>query len=562
VNASHQERLLQVGRGQFDPLSGELSLDGRATKLRPRTAALLSHLVRHSDRAVGKDELMQAVWPDVVVTEDSLVQCVKEIRQALGDAGRDWIRTLPRQGYAFVGETAETGTGTPAASSPSSRWVGLGLAALVLAGGLAIMGSRIDLPVRLDEAIKARRSIAVMPFVAVGPDQREYFAESIAEDLVTELSRLPDTLVVARASAAVIGAREADVRTIGRELGVRHVLFGNVRRDGAAVQINARFVSAADGVVLWSDQFSYRDAAEWDWRRDIALRVARVLDVRLTAAARQPLRSGKQLDAIDAVLEGQHLLRYLIKPEDILRARALFEAALAVEPDSASALTGFAQSHLAELEFFPTPDVEAKAAQLALAEQAVTKALAVEPGYAYAYCLRGHALHQRGDFDGAQAVYQRYLAAYPSEAWAHARIGGMTRIGGMKLLLGRPQEVAAHAAAALKLSPLEHGLISYTQFRAGFADFHLGRDDAAYQRFRETAAARPTSVMAQLGMAAIDALQGRPGQAATHLAQARRLQPDLTISQWLQQSRGWRGDHLQAGTERMVEGLRLAGLGQ
>src|SRR3990167_5297931 len=96
------ERSLRVGHGLFDPLSGELSLDGRTVKLRPRTAALLSHLVQHSDRAVGKDELLHAVWPDVVVTEDSLVQCVKEIRHALGEPGRDWIRTLPRQGYAFV----------------------------------------------------------------------------------------------------------------------------------------------------------------------------------------------------------------------------------------------------------------------------------------------------------------------------------------------------------------------------------------------------------------------------------------------------------------------------
>ena len=100
------ERLLQVGGGWFDPLAGDLTLDGETTRLRPRTAALLAYLVRHADRVVGKDELLQSVWSDVIVTEDSLVQCVKEIRRALGHAGHDWIRTVPRQGYAFVASPA------------------------------------------------------------------------------------------------------------------------------------------------------------------------------------------------------------------------------------------------------------------------------------------------------------------------------------------------------------------------------------------------------------------------------------------------------------------------
>lgn len=552
---------MTFGPFALDLRRAELTCAGAPVALRPKTLALLSYFATHPGRVLDKQELLAAVWPGVVVTDDSLSQCVRELRLALGDRAEGLIRTVPRRGYVFEpaaerAAAAAAGDRRGALRRPVA-WMVFGVAAAaLLAGGAALVVSRGDLPVRIDEGIKARRSIAVMPFAGVGPDQRAYFAEGIAEDLVTELSRLPDTLVITRASAAVIGARETDVRTIGRELGVRHLLMGTVRRDGAAVQINARFVSADDGVVLWSDQFSYRDAAEWDWRRDIALRVARVLDVRLTTTARQPMRSGRQVDAIDAVLEGQHLIRYLVKLEDVIRARMLFESALAVEPESASALTGWAHSHLAELEFFPTGDDGAKAARLALAEQAIAKALAVDPGYAYAYCLRGHVLHQRGDYEGALAVYQRYLAAYPSEAWAHARIGGM------KLLLGRPQEVAAHTAAALKLSPLENGLISYAQARAALADLQLGRDDAAYQRFRETAAARPSALLPRLGMAAIDALQGRQDQAVAHLAEARRLRPDLTINGWLEQSRHLRGDRMPEGTQRLAEGLRRAGLPQ
>src|SRR5512140_1984466 len=133
------ERTLKVGDGLFDPLRGELVLDGRIVKLRPRTAVLLSYLVQHPGRTLGKDELMQAVWPDAIVTEDSLVQCVKEIRQALGGAGHDWIRTLPRLGYAFVADSPEHPQ--PAGAQPARAvWrlpVALGLLALIFVGVVA-----------------------------------------------------------------------------------------------------------------------------------------------------------------------------------------------------------------------------------------------------------------------------------------------------------------------------------------------------------------------------------------------------------------------------------------
>ncbi|MBC5765135.1 FlgO family outer membrane protein [Ramlibacter albus] len=537
-----------------------LTRAGQPVPLRPKTLALLTYFAAHPGRVLRKQELLAAVWPGVVVTDDSLSQCVRELRAALGDRAEGMIRTVPRRGYVFEPDAPCEAEAATVSSQPTSTvrrhgaWAAAGIAAALVAGGITIMGARQAPQRPLDEGIKARRSIAVMPFTEQQGAYAGYFGESVAEDLVTELSRLPDTLVITRASAAVLGERGADVRTIGRELGVRHVLLGTVRREGAAVQINARFVSAEDGVVLWGEQFSYRDVSEWDWRRDIALRVARVLDVRLTAAARQPLRSGRQLDAIDAVVEGQHLIRHLASREDALRARELFEAALAAEPASAAALTGWAHSHLAELEFFRTGDAKSQAAQLEAAEQALAKAQAIDPGYGYAHCLRGHALRERGDYEGALAIYESYLARYPSEAWAHVRIGEM------KLLLGRAHEVAAHMAAAMKLSPLEPNLVRIALYRAAVAEFYAGRDDAAYQRFREAAAAAPDYPGPRLGMAAIDALRGREPQAKAHLDHALRLRPQLSITSWMEQTRAWRGTQLPGQTQRLAQGMQRAGL--
>ena len=118
----------------------------------------------------------------------------------------------------------------------------------------------------------------------------------------------------------------------------------------------------------------------------------------------------------------------------------------------------------------------------------------MDPEYAYAHCLLGDVMRERGDYEGAIALYQRYLEAYPSETWAHARIGAL------KLLLDRPQDVAGHMAAALKLSPLETNLIAFAQVRAGFAESQVGRADSAYLRFRDAAAAWPHIPTPRLAM--------------------------------------------------------------
>lgn len=532
-----------------------LTRGGARVALRPKTFALLSYLAAHPGRVVGKDELLAAVWPGVVVNEESLSQCVRELRAALGDEGQQLIRTVARRGYLF--DTAVEAPAPPVADAASPQHdrhrAGWAIAGAVLLAGLTLAVQRTDPPVGVDQALKARRSIAVMPFSELGADGRGYFAEAITEDLTTDLAKLPDTLVVARASAAAVAVRETDIVRIGRELRVRHVLNGSVRRDGAAVQINVQFASSDNGAVLWSERFEYPDLADWAWQRDIGTRIARVLDVRMTAAAagQSAAHSGKRLDAIDATLQGQHALRNFVGRADLLRARAHFENALAIEPDSAIALTGLAQSYLSEMEAGLGLGVQS----VALAEQAIARALAAAPDYLPAQCLTGHVLRERGDPEGALRVYQKVVAANPSEAWSHARIGAM------KLRLGRAEEVAAHTDAAMRLSPFETSLVGYSHFHAGAAEYYLGREDAAYERMRQSAAVgpHPAQYAAFLWLASLDALHGRGQEARQHAAQVLRLRPYWTIHLW---RIGTAPVHprLQAGRERFDEGLRKAGL--
>jgi TolB-like protein/DNA-binding winged helix-turn-helix (wHTH) protein len=559
ANLGHEPDSMSLfGPFALDMRRAQLTRSGVPVALRPKTLALLSHFAAHPGRVVSKDELLAAVWPGVVVTDDSLSQCVRELRTALGDDGQGLIKTVARRGYLFE-PAPQVQTPVAAAPQPTWRnrrwaWVGLGLACVLLFGGLTLAWQRQQPPIGVDQALKARRSIAVMPFIELGAGGRGYFAEAITEDLITDLAKLPDTLVIARTSAAAVAARETDARRIGRELGVRHVLSGSVRRDGAAVQVNAQFASSDNGAVLWSGRFDYPDVADWAWKRDIGARIARVLDVRMTtaAASQSAAHNGKRLDAIDATLQGQHLLRHVVAHADLLRARAHFENALAIEPDSASALTGLAQSYLSELEGFWAIDVELP---IALAEQTIARALATDPDYLLAQRLTADVLRQRGDLEGALRVYQRVVADNPSEAWSHARIGAI------KLRLGQPEEVAAHADVALRLSPFETTLVGYSHLYAGAAEYYLGREDAAYERMRQSAAAgaNPRQFDAFVWLASLDALHGREQQAAQHAAQVVRLRPRWTISSWLELTAPVH-PRLQAGRERFLDGLKKAGL--
>ena len=185
---------------------------GRAIALRPQTFATFRHLVANANRLVSKDELMRAVWPDTAVTDDSLVQCIHEIRRALNDEARDVLQTVSRRGYRLV------------------------------------------LPEENGDA-PARPSIAVLPFTSLNGAEGDYFADGLVDDVITNLSKIPDLFVIARNSSFSYRGTPTDVRTIADELGVRYLLEGSVARSGARLRINARLIDGASAKQVWGGRF-------------------------------------------------------------------------------------------------------------------------------------------------------------------------------------------------------------------------------------------------------------------------------------------------------------------
>jgi DNA-binding winged helix-turn-helix (wHTH) protein/TolB-like protein len=285
----------------------QVTRDGSPVALRPKTFALLVHLADRAGSVVGKHELMDAVWPGLIVTDDSLTQAISELRGALGDRDQKLVRTVSRRGYLLdaavrpalpvARDTPAPTSEAPAAVAPPAeplrrkrRWVAGALLGSVVAAAIGIGVGFVQhgpAPVaQIGSALTASRSLAVMPFTDLSEPPAPHLAQAIDTDLITDLGRLADTRVVPRGSTAALGTSAgADLKRVARELDVRHVVTGTVKREGELMQITAQLTRADTGALLWAERFDYSSAADWVARRDVSARIANVLDRRLDDSA-------------------------------------------------------------------------------------------------------------------------------------------------------------------------------------------------------------------------------------------------------------------------------------
>ena len=226
--------------------------------LRRKSFEVLRYLVEHAGRVVTKDEVMSAVWPDVTVGDESLAQCISEVRRAIGDQDQRIIKTVPRRGYLID--------------------------ALVTAGDVAdVAHPRVETasaPTLID-----RPSIAVLAFTNMSGDpSQDYFSDGITEDIITELSRFAELLVIARNSSFRYKGQSVDVRQVGRELGVRYVLEGSVRRAGDRIRISAQLIDAATGAHRWAERYDRKLEDVFAVQDEVARTIVAVLAVHVNKA--------------------------------------------------------------------------------------------------------------------------------------------------------------------------------------------------------------------------------------------------------------------------------------
>jgi len=353
----------------FDPQLGRLRRDGKDIALRPKSLALLSYLVANPGRVIDKEELIAAVWPDVVVSDDSLSQCLKDVRGVLGIKAEGLIRTVPRRGY-MVDESRihiRSGAAAPKAAKPS---------------------------------------IAVLPFRPLANDrEHQWFSDGIVEDITAALARSRQLLVVPRYARRDVSIDADTAVDAVRGLGVGYVLEGSVRIAGDSVRVSAQLLEAQSGGLVWADRFDRKTADIFSIQDEITEAIVRHLEIELLPEewhAIQLSRTG-DIEAYTYYRHGRQLARNLTKTYMLL-ARRMFAKAAELDPDFARAYAGIVLCDCYLMEWHAT-DEKLKSI-LAMAD----KALSLDPALAEAHVARGFALYRSGRFDEAEAAYAHALA--------------------------------------------------------------------------------------------------------------------------------------------------------
>jgi adenylate cyclase len=404
-------------------------------------------------------------------------------------------------------------------------------------------------------AVAPRLSIVVLPFTNLSNDpEQEYFADGITEDLTTDLSRIAGSFVIARSTAFTYKGKPVDTRQIGRELGVRYVLEGSVRRSAREVRVNAQLVDAETGAHLWAERLDREMGDLFRLQNEITGRIARALQFELVNV--EAGRTTDHPDAQDYLLRGRAALARPTSRENRAEALSLFERASALSPRSAEAQIWLAQGLVsAVLDFLS----DSPAADLQRADELVTRALTASPNSAQAHQVRGQLLR-------AQSRYQEAIIEYETAiAFDRNHAGAYGWLGRCKLMTGLADEVIPLTEHAIRLSPHDPnsagwywsiGAIHLLQTRTDEAISWLERARSAYAGFH----------FIHASLAAAYALKGETERASAALAEARKLSDRYSSITLLKAAPGrqWlEAPKLRALAEATYfEGLRKAGMPQ
>jgi TolB-like protein len=485
----------------FDTDRRELQRGPAMVPTTPQVFDLLDYLIRNRDRVVSKDDLVHAIWNGRIVSDAALTTRLNAVRNAIGDSGEEQrlIKTLPRKGVRFVGMVRE-------ANQPSD-------AATVLGGPAGSPGFPVpNCP-----------SIAVLPFVNLSSDpEQEYFADGIVEDITTALARFRGIFVIARNSSFTYKGKAVDVKQVGRELGVRYLLEGSVRKAGSRVRIAGQLIDAETGVHLWADSFDGAFEDVFDLQDRVTSNVVGAIAPTLMLAEikRAERKPTENLDAHDHYLRGLATVRLWTRDGNS-QGLDHFRKAIELDPNLAAAYAMAAWCYVRrKLHGW----MDNPAAEIGEAMRLARKAVHLGQDRALPLCMGGYVLGVfERDFDEAVALIDRSLAINPNSAYAWM-LGAWVRVW-----RGEPDLAIEYAAKAERLSPLDPSMYS-VQAAAAYAHFLLHRYDVASSLAEQARRGNPNFVLGVCISAASNALAGRIEAAQRAIAGALECDPVLRLS--------------------------------
>jgi adenylate cyclase len=515
------QSLYKFGQWTLDCEQSVLTSASGDVTLRPKSFEILRFLVENAGRLVSRDELLTAVWPGINVTEESLTQCVSEIRGAMRDGEQRIIKTVPKRGYLF-GISVERGLSkaTAVAEEPAAS------------------RQLLDGP-----------SVAVLPFINLSGDRsQEYLSDGITEDILNGLSCFSDLSVIARNSSFSYKDRAIDVREISRQLGVRYLVEGSVRRFGDRLRITAQLVDAVSGVQRWAERFDREIGDVFMIQDEITRSIVPIVVAHLRVAegkraASKPMNSWT---AYDLLMKGDQALRayeQTWEPNCLFEARRRYAEAQQSDPQNARicamlALTfvrGYADPYIDELG---SPDIIRQGYDL------ISSAVGLEPDLPLARAVLGWTLFWLHEPEAAVREYEKAFGLNPNFSdW---------RFPAVVAYAGEPARALNVARDHLRLDPFHPPHLHAFQ---GHALYMLKQYAEALIPLRESIRRGPHVILGHVWLAATLVRLKQHDEARAIVADVRQRAPLMTLERW-------RAPHLyrhQSDSKHMTEALAAAG---
>jgi TolB-like protein len=475
------------GPFELDAGNGALFEHGLPVAIGSKPIALLQALVEAHGQVVSKAALMDAAWPNTNVEESNLTVQIAALRRRLrvSPDGEEWIATFPRVGYRFAGPLTIQQREAP----------------VVDAG----------------RAFEADPSIAVLPFadMSIDPEQA-HFADGLVDDLITDLSKVPGLLVIASHSSFAFRASSADTQSIAKELGVRYVVEGSVRRVAGQVRIGVRLTEATMNRCLWAERFDGDLADVFRLQDQVVSKVVAALAnvLPLGPVLGDAPRRRTTIEAYDFLVRGRVLVMQSPAGNDL--ARTLLAKAADLDPDLAEAYAWLAVSHYNAATQYGEDFDANQALGLAYAQ----KAMSLDRSDPMAHSVFGFARLCEGLLEEAESAFQAALRINPNHA------DTMVNMANLRVLQGRPRDAIELAENALRLNPYPPG---WYYWDLGFAYYAAGRYTQAVRVLRKEEVGR---LPAKRILAASLAQLGQLTEAHEEACRFLEINPGFLASRW------------------------------
>ena len=533
-----ESKVLLINDWRISPAEGVLSRNNEVVHLEPKAMDVLIYFASHPGEVIMREELERDVWNGALVGYDAVTNTVIKLRKALQDDARQprFIATIPKKGYQLIASvTYPEDHNSPESSIDISepliiqphkallswpiRKIGIAsLAGIFVFALISLWPSIFSIPI--DNNNDSPQSIVVLPFDNISNDpKQEYLANGITEDIITDLSRLSNVLVIASNTSSTYKGKNISSTKVGTDLNVKFVLKGSIQQFGDAVRVNAQLVNSKTGFNIWAQRYDRNITEVFAVQDEVTDSIVKALTVKITNQEKNRLakRATASLKAYDFFQEGQKI-SVLRTKESYEQSREVYQKAIELDPDYGRAYGAMAITLIIDYQrgWIDTP-IETLDRALVLAK----KAVALDNSTPQTYWALGFIYLIRKEYDNAEKAIIEAIRIAPNYA------DGYGLLALIKMYLGQPERAIELNKKGMRLNPYYSWQYLYTH---GSAYYMKGDYSTAIIKLEKAQARNENAVQVKLFLAASYIKTGRLNDAQWVIYELQALNPTATIT--------------------------------